>query len=309
MKSPVMKLSLLFCLFALTLFTTSFPVSAAYALDFPAAGWHRGDVSVAQENSRAALDKALHSTSPNIECDIMDFTDLSGKRIGLVSHDYTMKRGTGQDGIFGKYHEIDKLPKNTTNPQQQPEVFMSVIDLFELIKARKAEGVTPFVSLDMKEEGENAEEFGRWIGELIQKYGFQKHVFASSFFKDNVVGVKAACQDCMIGGLVFNDHYALKHLDYRYTSLDLTAISKLTYFFGFLGKKEYPHDFVLLQDDIYFKNPELLDYWKNSRKVKFVGVYVYDKNSGYTDDEWKLLKKIDWLELDPPQMNQYLKNR
>lgn len=293
----------------LIFFSSLLLISHCFALDFPAAGWHRGDVSTAQENSRAALDKALRSSSPNIECDIIDFTDQAGNRTGLVSHDYTMKRGTGLDGVFNTYHDVSKLPLNKATANQPPASFMTVIELFDLIKARKDAGGTPIVSLDMKEEGDQAEEFGRWIGQLIRTYGFQKHVFASSFFKNNVVGVKTACEECLVGGLVFNDHYALKHLSYNYTSLDLTPISKLTYFLGFLGKEEYPHDFVLLQDDIYFKNPGLADYWKNSRKVKFVGVFVYDKERGYTDEEWKLLKKIDWLELDPPQMNQYLKNR
>jgi hypothetical protein len=74
-----------------------------------------------------------------------------------------------------------------------------------------------------------------------------------------------------------------------------------------LGKKAYPLDFVLIQDDIFFKNPELADYWKNKRHVKFVGVFAYNKNRAYTNAEWALLKKVDWIELDPPQMRQYIK--
>jgi len=286
------------------------PVRPAAAAAFPgAAGWHRGDVTVAQENSRTALDTALRSRSPHIECDIIDFTEQNGARTGLVSHDYTMKRGTGQEGVFNSHHDRAKLPKNATNPKQPPEPFMTVIELFELIKARKNEGVTPFVSLDMKDESDHAEEFGRWVGQLIKQYGFERHVFASSFFKPDVEGVKAACPECLVGGLVFNDHFALKHLDYRYTSLDLTPVSKLTFFLGFLGKTEYQHDFVLLQDEIYLKNPHLLDYWRNTRKVKFVGVFVYNREGGYTDEEWRLLRQVDWLELDPPQMKQYLDKR
>jgi hypothetical protein len=49
------------------------------------------------------------------------------------------------------------------------------------------------------------------------------------------------------------------------------------------------------------------DYWKNVRKVKFVGVFAYNKERFYTAAEWELLKKVDWLELDPPQMKPYLK--
>jgi hypothetical protein len=309
MKSATNVRTSVFGQFAFVVIFLLILLANGFAMDFPAAGWHRGDVSVAQENSRAALDKALHSPSPNIECDIIDFIDTAGNRIGLVSHDYTMKRGTGLEGVFNKYHDISKLPKNATNPNQPPESFITVIELFDLIKARKEEGITPTVSLDLKDESCQAEAFGQWVGQLIQKYGFQKHVFASSFFKNNVTGVRAVCPECRIGGLVFNDHYALKYLDYQHTSLDLTAISKLTYFFGFWGKEEYPHDFVLLQDDIYFKHPELVDYWKSVRKVQFVGVYVYNKDRGYTDEEWALLKKIDWLELDPLQMNQKLKQQ
>jgi len=63
-----------------------------------------------------------------------------------------------------------------------------------------------------------------------------------------------------VGGLVFNDHYALKYLDHRYSSLDLTTLSEWTFFLGFWGKKEFSHDFILIQDDIFFQHPELTDY-------------------------------------------------
>lgn len=290
-----------------TLLFLSFLQIDCLAFNFPAAAWHRGDVTVAQENSRAALSKALKSSNPNIELDIIDFIDQNGNRVGLVSHDYLMKRATGLKGAFSeKYNDLSMLPQNQANPKLAPEPFMTVIELFELIKVRKAEGVTPIVSLDMKDEGKKAEEFGQWVGGLVQKYGFQNHVFASSFFKTNSSSFKQGCPECMVGGLVFNDHFALKHLDYKYTSLDLTTLSEITYLFGFWGKKEFNHDFVLLQDDIFFQHPELVEYWKNVRKAKFVGVFVYNKERPYTKDEWELLKKVDWMELDPPQMNQYL---
>jgi len=282
------------------------------AFDFSAAGWHRGDASFAQENSHAALERALHSASPNIEVDIIDFIDQNGNRVGLVSHDYKMKRATGLKGAFNeRYNDPAKLPKNHANPEVAPEPFMTIIDLFELIKARKEQGVTPIVSLDMKDESKNAGEFGQWVGKLIQQYGFQNHVFASSFFKSNVSAVKAACPECLVGGLIFNDHFILKYLDHRYSSLDLTTLSEWTFFLGFWGKKEFLHDFILIQDDIFFQHPELVDYWKTVRKVKFVGVFVYNKERTYTAAEWAMLRKVDWLELDPPQMEQYrkIKNR
>jgi len=282
----------------------------SHAFDFPAAAWHRGDTSYAQENSRAALVKALHSTSPNIEVDIIDFIDQNGNRVGLVSHDYRMKRATGLKGAFStQYHNLSNLPKNQANKELPPDTFMTVIDLFELIKARKEQGVTPIVSLDMKDESKNAGEFGQWVGSLIRKYNFQEHVFASSFFKSNAFAVKTACPECLVGGLVFNDHYALKYLDHRYSSLDLTTLSEWTFFLGFWGKKEFFHDFIFIQDDIFFQHPGLADYWKNVRKVKFVGVFVYNKERTYTAAEWQLLRQADWLELDPLQMNQYLKIR
>jgi hypothetical protein len=277
------------------------------AFNFPGTGWHRGDVSFAQENSRAALTKALHSTNPNIELDIIDFVDQNGHRVGLVSHDYLMKRATGLSGTFGeKYNDVSKLPQNSANPKLPPQPFMSVVELFEMIKEKKAQGITPTVSLDMKEKGGNAEAFGKWVGSMIKRYGFQDHVFASSFFANNVAPLKAACPECLVGGLVFNDHFALQFLNYHYSSLDTTMLGKLTFFLGFLGKEEFPHDFVLIQDDIFFDQPELVDYWKKIRKVKFVGVFVYSNNHPYSVAEWNLLKKVDWIELDPPQMNQYL---
>ncbi len=277
------------------------------AFNFPGVAWHRGDAAFAQENSRAALTKALNSANPNIELDIIDFVDQNGQRVGLVSHDYLMKRATGLPGAFTeKYNDLSKLPQNAANPQLPPQPFMTVVEFFELIKERKAQGVTPTVSLDMKDESKNAEAFGKWVGEMIKRYGFQNHIFASSFFLNNVAPLKTACPECLTGGLVFNDHYALQFLSYKYSSLDVTTLSKFTFFLGFLGKTEVPHDFILIQDDIFFNNPELVDYWKNTRKVKFVGVFVYDKNHQYSVAEWNLLKKVDWIELDPPQMNQYL---
>lgn len=290
------------------LFLFLFLIGNSDAFDFPAVAWHRGDTSFAQENSRAAVVKALHSTSPNVEVDIIDFIDQNGNRVGLVSHDYKMKRATGLKGAFSeRYNDPAELSKNLANPNLTPEPFMTVVKLFDMIKARKEQGVTPMVSLDMKDESKKAGEFGQWVGKLIQQYGFQNHVFASSFFRSNAFAVKAACPECLVGGLIFNGHFILKYLDHRYSSLDLTTLSEWTFFLGFWGKKEFAHDFILIQDDSFFRHPELTDYWKTVRKVKFVGVFVYNKERVYTDKEWELLRKVDWLELDPPQMMQYLK--
>jgi glycerophosphoryl diester phosphodiesterase len=298
----------IFCKISALILTIFLSLSShCLAFNFPAAAWHRGDAAFAQENSRAALNKALNSPNPNIELDIIDFVDQNGSRVGLVSHDYEMKRATGLPGTFNeKYNDLSKLPANAANPELQPEPFLTIIELFEMIKAKKAQGIIPIVSLDLKEEGKNVEKFSKWLGKLILKYGFQNHVFASSFFLNNIAPLKTACPECHVGGLVFNDHWGLQFLSHEYTSLDITPISKATFFLGFLGKEQVPVDFVLIQDDIFFKNPELIDYWKNTRKVKFVGVFAYNKARGYTAAEWDLLKKVDWMELDPPQMNQYL---
>lgn len=284
----ISKSVMLFILSLIIVFSMSADCAAFH---FPATGWHRGDAAFAQENSRAALTHALNSTNPNIELDIIDFVDAKGNRVGLVSHDYLMRRATGLDGAFS---------------EQYPEPFMTVVELFELILERKARGVTPIVSLDMKDESKNAEAFAGWVGTMIKQYGFQNHVFASSFFLNNVAPLKAACPECLVGGLVFNDHYALKFLDYHYSSLDVTTFGKLTFFLGFPGKEEFTHDFILIQDDIFFEHTDLIDYWKNTRNVKFVGVFVYNKNRSYDVAQWNLLKKVDWIELDPPQMKDYL---
>ncbi|PKN18818.1 MAG: hypothetical protein CVU71_08450 [Deltaproteobacteria bacterium HGW-Deltaproteobacteria-6] len=303
-RHPLSKSVALFVPALIIVFSLSMDCAA---FNFPATGWHRGDAAFAQENSRAALEKALGSTNPNIELDIIDFVDSKGNRVGLVSHDYLMKRATGLDGAFGeKYNDVSRLPQNAANPDLKPQPFMTVVELFDLIKERKARGVTPIVSLDMKDESRNAEAFAKWIGGMIRQYGFQDHVFASSFFLNNIAPLKAACPECLVGGLVFNDHWGLQFLSYKYTSLDITPISKATFFLGFLGKKEYPHDFVLIQDDIFFEQPDLVDYWKNTRKVKFVGVFVHNKTRSYDVAQWNLLKKVDWIELDPPQMRDYL---
>jgi hypothetical protein len=177
-----------------------------------------------------------------------------------------MDRITGSKGKFVDYTDIKALPLNTANPDMSAEPILSVIDLFDLIQESKEKGIVSMVSLDMKEEGVTGEEFGEWVGNLIKQYGFEKHVFASSFFKSNVEGVRKSCQECLTGGLVFNDHFALQYLDPKYTSLDLTAFSKATFLFGFWGKEDFKHDFVLFQDSIILSNPKLLDYWKNEKE-------------------------------------------
>ena len=291
---------------AFTFFMMQTVLCGAQSFEFPAIGWHRGDVSSAQENSRKAIEAALLSPSPNIEVDVLDFVDAEENRVGLLAHDYEMDRIVGIEGKFSQYNNLSSSPLNSANPDLTPEPLMSIVELFELILNFKEQGIIPIVSLDLKEEGDTGKAFGVWLGELIKKYGFQKHVFASSFFKSNVIGVKESCPECMIGGLVFNDHYALKHLDYHHTSLDLTKFSKLTFFLGFLGKEEFPHDFVLIQDDIFFSQPDLVEYWKDERKVKFVGVFVYSQDRPYTDEEWRKLENIDWMELNLPQIAQKL---
>lgn len=288
----------------LTIFYFSSNISAH---GFPAAGWHRGNVSVAQENSRNAIVSAFRSASPHIEVDVIDFIDEKGNRIGLLAHDTEIEKPNGSIIKFSDYKSLKSLPHNSANSKLPPNPYITVIDLFKLIKKFKKRGITPFVSLDVKEDRETEEEFGIWLGALIQKYNFQKHVFASSFHKSNIVGIKNACPECLTGGIIFNDHWALKYLDHRYTSLDVNFLGKLTYVLGFLGKKEYPHDFVLIQDDILFSEPYLVDYWKKVRNVKFIGVFVYKKGRPYTEKERKALKSIDWLELDPPQMSQRLR--
>lgn len=290
----------------LILFGSFKPVPAQ---EFPSAGWHRGDVSVAQENSRKAILAALQSSAPNVEVDILDFVDRTGARVGLLAHETNMERITGSEGRFLKHDNLFELPSNSAEANLAPEPFMTVIEFFEAIAAAKKNGVIPLVSLDLKEDGASGEAFGRWVGNLIRTYGFQKHVFASSFFKSNVAGVDAACPECLTGGLVFTDHFALKYLNHRYSTLDLTGFSKATFFLGFLGKRKYPHDFVLIQDDVFLSEPELVDYWKDARNVKFVGVFVYDKTKPYSKKEWELLDRADWLELDAPQMEQWLIRR
>jgi glycerophosphoryl diester phosphodiesterase len=303
------KLKRPFRIIPVAVFIVLLMVSGALAFSLPAAGWHRGDISVAQENSKKAFLTALRSTSPNLEFDLIDFKDEKGNRVGLVVHDYDTKRITGTEGKFNRFQRLSDLPGNAANPALPQEPLMTVVDVFEMIKQIKSEGITPTVSLDLKEQGDSGEAFGRWIGTMIQSYGFQDHVFASSFYKSNVAFLRETCPACLVGGLVFNDHWALKHLNHHYTSLDLTGLSKATFFLGFLGKEDFKHDFVLIQDDIFFQEPQLADYWRNVRKVKFVGIYVYEKERPYTEAEWTLLKKVDWMELDPPQMHQYLLQR
>jgi glycerophosphoryl diester phosphodiesterase len=288
-------------------FLLGIPVAAmCQAGDRPVAAWHRGDVSIAQENSRDAIAAALDSTTPNIEVDLIDFMDGEGGRGGLLAHDRTTDRLTGKKGVFKDFSRPSDIGENRSNPELPPAAFMTVPELFKLIEEKKNSGTTPLVSLDLKEEGPDEEAFGRWLGCMIRDYGFEEHVFVSSFYPDSIRGVKEACPECMVGGLVFNDHWALRYLSPNYTTLDLSPLSRATFFLGFLGKKKYPHDFVLIQDDILFGRPGLVDYWRNTRGVKFVGVFTYEKTRPYTAEEWTILQSADWLEIDPVQMRQYM---
>ncbi|MDX8393834.1 MAG: hypothetical protein R8K21_04525 [Mariprofundales bacterium] len=273
----------------------------------PAAAWHRGDVRKWQEDSDLALLSSLQSASPNIEVDLIDFINEKGEHVGLVAHDYDMLRASGSKDKYIDQHNVQKLPARQVDKNLPASGYWTVLDLFAAIDASKAKGIIPLVSLDLKEEGDSGEDFGRWIGTLIREHNMQNHVFASSFYKTNVVGVEDSCPECLTGGLVFDDHFALQFLANEYTSLDISTIGRILFFFGFPCKDEYKHDFVLIQDDIFLQHPELSNYWKTQRGVKFVGVYTYGKaQKAYTDAEWAILQQADWLELDPIQMQQYL---
>jgi len=277
-----------------------------HALDFPDAGWHRGDVSVAQENSRKAILAAFESDVINLEVDVCDFIDEQGHRVGILAHECNMERTTDNEGLFIDHHSFSKLPKIIIDSTLQPEPFMSVLEFFDLIEEVKKKGTTPIVSLDLKEEGETAQKFGVWLGHQIQKRQFVDHVFASSPFREPLIGIKSACVKCLVGGLVFDHHWVMMFLSHHNSTLDISTLGKILFFLGFPFKNEFSHDFVLIHDDVLFSNPDLPDYWRKTRNVKFVGVYVYEKNRPYTKEEWEKLSKADWLELDPPQMSQKL---
>ncbi|MBT8342116.1 MAG: hypothetical protein HKP58_04740 [Desulfatitalea sp.] len=117
----------------------------------PTAGWHRGDVSFAQENSYRAIEAALNSESPHIEVDIIDFIDGAGKRVGLLAHDCDKQRLTGTGGAFIDDHELNQAGMIRADAELPAEPFMTVLDLFRLIAERKNSGVLPMVSLGMKE--------------------------------------------------------------------------------------------------------------------------------------------------------------
>ena len=279
--------------------------ASVMAFEFPAVGWHRGDVSFAQENSKRAILKSLESPMPHIEVDIIDFIDSNGTRVGLLAHETKMARTTGQKGRFDQHHVVSQLPHNIVDPTHTPDPFMTVIELFDIIQAQKKLGINLIVSLDMKEDGKTGEAFGQWIGTLIQKYQFQDTMFTSSLYKSNIVGVESTCPECLTGGQVFQDHFALKYLDPHYTSLDISGCN-WTFFLGFLCKENFTHDLVILQDDVFFTDPAIIDFWKAQRQVKFVGVFVYNKDRPYTHQEKALLEKVDWIELDKVQMTPYL---
>ena len=272
----------------------------------PAAAWHRGDHSSFQENSRRAIERSLQSPVPNVEVDVIDFVTTSGERVGLLAHEDNMARLTGVPRRFFTFHAIEQLPQNRVQPKLAPEPFMTVVEFFDLIHEYKGGGVIPIVSLDLAESGTTGETFGGWIGTLIKRYGFTDHVFAASRLKSNIVGLRKSCPECLMGGEIYQRHWALRYLDHGHTTLDLTTLSEITFFLGFLGKKNFHHDFVLIPDDLVFHHPEVMDIWRRERAVKFVGVYVFEKQRPYSADEWRILEKADWLELDPPQMNQYI---
>lgn len=271
----------------------------------PRLAFHRGNTHVAQENSRRAIIAALESSTPNIEVDITNFIS-NGKEVGLLAHENEMQRTTGVDGVFQSYRDIESLPDNRENPLLEPEKFMTIIELFDLIKAYKTrDKPLPIVSLDIKVE-ENGEPFGMWLGNLIQAYGFEGHVFASSFWNGSLDGLKTTCAHCLTGGVVFQDHWALRFLDPQYSALDLADATKVGFFLGFPDKEMVRHDFVLIHDTIFFDAPEIADQWRDQRGVQFVGIFTQGDHGVYSEEQWRLIreKNILWLELSPDHIGQ-----
>ena len=83
----------------------------------------------------------------------------------------------------------------------------------------------------------------------------------SSFYKDSIIGVEETCSDCLSGGLVFNDHWALQFLDYKHISK--YPIYNLRHYLSMLGvlKNNTPLpvlDIKLSESEIS-KGKEILD--------------------------------------------------
>ena len=271
----------------------------------PLAFWHRGDVEAGQENSLAALRSALASPSPNLEVDVIDFIDAQGERVGLLAHETTMSRTTGREGRFIDLASRDGVV-NRVDPSLPPEPFPSVVKLFDLVKAFIDEtGTPPLLSLDLKEDGPQAEVFGAWLGALVRQYGFEEHAVASSFYPDALAGYRTGCPPCIVGGLVYEEHWALQFLPPTDTSLDTTPISQALFFAGFPFRSRVDLDFVYIQDDVLLRHPDLVRYWREQRGVRYVAAFSTDPQRSFAPDEWSVLAEVDWLDLDPVQMAQY----
>lgn len=262
--------------------------------------WHRGDVSKGQESGEKALRASLESEYPNVEVDAIYFEDGAGKQVGLISHDLTMERLTGKEGKFAGYNSIEILPLCTVNKELPPEKFITVIDFLNLFMDYKKRGIPALADLELKEDTNKGEIFGRWVGQQLVNYGLQKEVFVSSFFYSNMKGAKEACPDCLHGGNIYEDHWLLGRLPTSITVFDL--------FHPFSETKKI--NIINIQDKVLLKNPQIAEYWEKQRRVTFVAMFSSNPEKIYTDKELQIIvQHTRWGEFDPKQIEAYRKYR
>lgn len=258
--------------------------------------WHRGDFAKGQENCETALRAALESEYPHVEVDVIYFEDNTGKQQGLLSHELTMKRLTGKEGNYSSYRGVENLPLCNINKQLAPEKFITLLDFLDLLKEYKRQGIPVLATLDLKEDTDKGEMFGRWVGRQLVDYGLQKDVFVVSFFHSNIKGVKRICPECLHSGYLYEDHWFLGLLPTSVTIFDI--------FHPFSEIKNV--NIINIQDKIFFRNPRIAEYWKKKRRVTFVGMFSSDPERIYTEEEFQtIIRYTRWGEFDPIQMEAY----
>lgn len=165
---------------------------------------HRGNSTVAPENTLPAIKSALKSTTDYIEIDVQETKD--GKVV--LMHDSNLFRTTG---VYGKvsdmtYEELKNLDAGGWFSKEYVNTKIPALEeVLELCKGKKK------LNIEIK-SGENMPDLEEKVVTLIEKYDFVRQCVVTSVYKESLNKVKELNED-IVTGYILSSAYGRYYLD------------------------------------------------------------------------------------------------
>jgi len=163
-----------------------------FELSKPVVFGHRGAPKYAPENTLASFQKALELNAQALELDIT----LSRDGEIVVIHDDTMDRTTNGSGAVAdlSLDEIKAFDAGSHfSAEFSGEKIPTLKEVFELV------GSKALINIELKNAGKRNAELVQKAAELVKSMKLQETIIFSSFYLQNVRGIRKAISECPVG--------------------------------------------------------------------------------------------------------------